>query len=122
MKVHKNFKKVTIICLIPVLVCLFMLGLNEYNSNFTSSKWSEKPSKRVEIIDDLLLNYDFKGMTKNEVINILGTPSETEYFKKDNNIVYHLGYERGLISIDSEWLVINFDGNEIVINYDVVTD
>ena len=61
-------------------------------------------------------------MTKDEVISLLGTPPETEYFKSHNNIVYYLGFERGLISIDSEWLVIDFDDNEKVNKYQVLTD
>ncbi|WP_157967909.1 hypothetical protein [Paraliobacillus sp. X-1268] len=74
------------------------------------------------IVDDLINTYDLKGKTKSEVMTLLGPPNETEYFKTEKNIVYYLGDERGFIPIDSEWLVIDFDGNEKVNNYVVRTD
>lgn len=45
---------------------------------------------------------------------ILGPDTENAYFKEIDNMVYYLGPERGLISIDSEWLVIEFDNNTVV--------
>ncbi len=48
------------------------------------------------------------GVTREEVILLLGEDTETDYFKTENNMVYHLGQERSLISIDSEWLVLEF--------------
>ncbi|UHA58640.1 outer membrane protein assembly factor BamE [Metabacillus litoralis] len=79
-------------------------------------------SERVYIVDDLLSTYNLKGMTKREVITLLGPPTDTEYFKNEKNIVYYLGDERGVISIDSEWLVIDFDKHEKVTDYVVRTD
>ncbi|GKU82959.1 hypothetical protein NCCP28_23550 [Niallia sp. NCCP-28] len=73
-------------------------------------------------MDNLLNDYELKELTKSDIISLLGPSTETDYFKEDNNIVYYLGNERGLISIDSEWLVINFDNNEKVTKYNVLTD
>ncbi|QGQ45941.1 hypothetical protein [Metabacillus sediminilitoris] len=61
--------------------------------------------KEWYMVDDLMNDFELNGKTKEEVMSLLGAPSETEYFKEENNMVYYLGYERGLVSIDSEWLV-----------------
>ncbi|MDL0435874.1 hypothetical protein QQB53_08790 [Niallia sp. SS-2023] len=53
---------------------------------------------------------------------MLGSNIEMNYFKEDDNIVYHLGMERGLVSIDSEWLVIHLDDNRVADKVEVVTD
>jgi outer membrane protein assembly factor BamE (lipoprotein component of BamABCDE complex) len=74
------------------------------------------------MVDDLLNEYKLVGKTKDGVSTLLGTPTATEYFKNENNIVYYLGDERGLISIDSEWLVISFNSNQKVIKYEIHTD
>jgi outer membrane protein assembly factor BamE (lipoprotein component of BamABCDE complex) len=80
------------------------------------------PAERVCMVDDLLNEYKLVGKTKDGVSTLLGTPTATEYFKNENNIVYYLGDERELISIDSEWLVISFNSNQKVIKYEIHTD
>ena len=121
-KVKNKFKIITTIGSVPPLLCAVILGLNEYKSSFTAEKWLNSETEKVYMVDDLLNDYDIKEMTKDEVIFLLGTPTTTEYFKDDNNIVYYLGNERGLISIDSEWLVIDFDESEKVSKYEIITD
>lgn len=121
-KVKTKFNVITILGIVPPLYCSVLLGVNEYKSNFSEETWFNNHTERVYMIDDLLNDYELKGKTKDEVIKLLGTPTETEYFKDDHNIVYYLGYERGLVSIDSEWLVIDFDDNEKVKKYEVLTD
>ena len=69
----------------------------------------------------MLEKYDLHGMTKKEIISLLGDETQDAYFKEDNNMVYWLGPERGLISIDSEWLVIVFE-NGIVADYYITCD
>ena len=101
---------------------MVILGINEYQSTFTTEKWLNSDQGKVYMVDDLLTDYSLSGMTRAEVISLLGTPTETEYFKSDQNMVYYLGNERGFIPIDSEWLVIDFDDNERVHTYQVLTD
>ncbi|WP_416151440.1 hypothetical protein ACM26V_10875 [Salipaludibacillus sp. HK11] len=119
---RKKLKFLPAIGAIPVLICMILLSVNEYKTNFTTEKWINNTSERVHIVDNLLNTYDLKEKSQSEIVTLLGPPTETEYFKSENNIVYYLGNERGIISIDSEWLVIEFDGNETVKNYDVLTD
>ncbi|MBO1002125.1 hypothetical protein [Pseudogracilibacillus auburnensis] len=111
----------SVFCLLLPLSCGIMLGINEQRATFTTEKWLDKHEERVYIVDDLLSKHHFIGKTKEEIYELLGEPTETEYFKTENNIVYYLGDERGLIKIDSEWLVIYFHHN-IVTKYSVKTD
>lgn len=118
-----NAKKVMAsIVLIPPVICLFLLSINQYNSIFTTNKWVKNKDKRVYLVDHLLEKYELEGMAKDDVNALLGNPTTTEYFKEDENYVYYLGPERGPIRIDSEWLVISFNEKDIVERYEVKTD
>lgn len=97
-------KKLTIFC----LIILFLFCRNIIKHTFSTERWKKYPENRVDMVDNLLENHDLVGMNKEEVILLLGQPTETVYFKTENNIVYYLGPERGFIRIDSEWLVLEF--------------
>lgn len=102
--------------------CVFRLGVNEYESRFTAERWLNDDEGRVYLVDDLIKDHELIGKTKEEVFTLLGSPTETEYFKEKDNVVYYLGAERGIIRIDSEWLVISFDGSDKAMKYDLRTD
>lgn len=121
-KIKIVFLSIIIVGVIPPLYCIIMMGLNENKANFTTGKWMENPSGRVYIVDNLVNTYELKGKTKREIHILLGKPTENAYFEEDDNIVYYLGDERGLISIDSEWLVISFNNREKVVKYEILTD
>jgi hypothetical protein len=60
---------------------------------------------------------------KSEIIILLGSGSDSEYFKSsERDLLYILGPERSYISIDSEWLLLWFDENDILIKYEIRTD
>ncbi len=94
-------------------VLLYLCGRNILIHRFSSESWQKYPEKRVDMVDDLLSKYELMGMTQEEVISLLGQSTDTEYFKTENNMVYYLGPERGSISIDSEWLVLEVQKNQI---------
>jgi len=74
------------------------------------------------MVDDLVESGRLDRKTRDEVYALLGTPPETSYFS-DWDAVYWLGPERNyILRIDSEWLVIRFDGNSIVSEYQLVSD
>ena len=73
------------------------------------------------MVDDLLATRDFHGHSRAEVVGLLGEPRKTEYFS-NYDLVYWLGPERGLMSIDSEWLVFKLDSLKRVREYRLVTD
>src|SRR5699024_8146046 len=94
------------ICFMLLFLCGVMLGLNEYKSNFSTERWLNEPEERVYMVNDLLKEYKLNGMASEEVDELLGGPTQTEYFKEENNIVYYLGDEQGLIKVDSAWLIL----------------
>jgi hypothetical protein len=89
---------------------------------FDQERWFNHPAERVEMVGHLLSKVQLKGMTRDEIIALLGEQEEEIYFKEQNNLVYYLGDERGFMSIDSEWLVIWFDGENRVTDYEIKTD
>src|SRR5699024_512872 len=121
-KAKTQAKILSLVCLTLPILCGVMLGINEFKSNFSTERWLNEPDERVYMIDNLLKQYKLKGMKSEVVNNLLGNPTQTEYFKEDNNIVYYLGDERGLIRIDSEWLILFFNDKNEVIKYSLKTD
>ncbi len=76
---------------------------------------------RIRMVDDLLRRHQFRGMTRVEVVALIGEPDDTPYFK-DWDMVYWLGPERGFMGIDSEWLVFRLDDDKVVNDYRIVRD
>ncbi|MBX9954617.1 hypothetical protein H7T43_06795 [Peribacillus simplex] len=105
-----------------LVFCAVLLGVNESESRFTTERWLNDDKGRVYLVDDLINEHELIGMAKDEVFTLLGSSTETEYFKEEDNVVYYLGDERGIIRIDSEWLVIWFDASDKVMKYELRTD
>ena len=66
----------TILSLIIVAIISFSIhykSIESKNSNiFSQEEWNKNTNTRAYMIDELLLRYDFIGMSKSEVINLLG--------------------------------------------------
>jgi hypothetical protein len=73
------------------------------------------------MVDDLLQHHRLRGLDRSGVVALLGEPPHTGYFR-EYDLVYWLGPERGLMSIDSEWLVMKFDPAGRVTEARLVTD
>lgn len=119
-KIHKtNRKKIVFIC----FTCFFLYCLISYfyEHTFIASRWIEQPQSRVKMVDDMLSKHTLINMTQDEVTTLLGKETETAYFQEKNTMVYYLGNERGLISIDSEWLVLELE-NGIITGYSIKRD
>lgn len=71
--------------------------------------------------DQLIAHGTLEGRTRSEIVDLLGEPPPTGYFR-EWDLVYWLGPERGFISIDSEWLVIRFDENDRVADHKIARD
>jgi hypothetical protein len=95
---------------------------------FDRKLWSETGDEkqgaqypRLEMADRLVAERRLRGKTRGEVVEMLGEPPETGYFR-DGDLVYWLGPERGLFSIDSEWLVFRLDTQGRISEYRIVRD
>jgi hypothetical protein len=76
---------------------------------------------RLRMVDSLVDRRQLDGLTRERVEQLLGPADRTSKWR-DWDLVYHLGPERGLIRIDSEWLVIRFDARGAVAAYRIVRD
>ena len=76
---------------------------------------------RVRMLRDVKANILKKGMARDDVVGLLGPKTDTPKFSK-HGLVYYLGPESGAISVDSQWLVIDFDDADKLVKFEVVTD
>jgi len=59
------------------------------------------------MMPSLLRDHPLKGMTRAEVVNLLGQPTITD---TKTQMVYVLGNDGSYTPIDNEWLLIDLDG------------
>ena len=103
-----------------------------HRERFSSIQWknaahlSETPlwPVRLRMVDDLISSKRLDGLTKTEVLELLGQPYQTEpsLGAAPEMFSYYLGPERGVIRIDSEWLVILFNDDGTVEQYRIHRD
>lgn len=113
--------------LVLIAMCLFPFGIVAWRyraRTFDPVAWRNDAETgsgvRQSMADGLVARRSLIGRTREEVVEMLGEPPETGYFKR-YDLVYWLGDERGFISIDSEWLMIRIvDGH--VLEAEIVTD
>ena len=97
------------ILVVVALAIIIASVVYHQNHTFSTPKWLNNPEKRTAIVDNLLEQHKLVGMVEADVIALLGEPNnDYGYFNADNRYVYYMGAERGLISIDSEWLILDF--------------
>jgi hypothetical protein len=94
---------------------------------FTTQRWTDSAAVygrqqiRSCIVGNLRRTQKLRGMSRAEIVALLGEPRPTEYFS-EFDLVYWVGRERGLVGIDSEWLVFRLDSKGRVIEHRLVTD
>lgn len=81
----------------------------------------KKPYPRQQMLASLKKTALKVGTPKATIVSMLGAATKTDKFA-EHGLVYVLGPEPGAISVDSQWLVIDFDGDQKVKSFDVVTD
>jgi hypothetical protein len=76
---------------------------------------------RLRMADGLVRSEILLGKSRVEVEAMLGPPTATDKFRS-SGLVYWLGSERGFMSIDSEWMTLEFDKTGKVREARIVTD
>ncbi len=91
--------------------------------DFSRDRWVAEPRRRVDMIPDLFESRQLDGLTKDQVIQLLGDPLvDSDYFKASGrDYLYNLGLERSLMAIDDAWLLIWFDSGKVS-RYAVMTE
>lgn len=92
---------------------------------FDAARWRQVRTAddpvRLRMIDWLVRSGRLDRLTRPQVRELLGPPHGGPYFS-EWDFVYRLGPERGLMSIDSEWLVLRIGSDGRVAEYRVVRD
>lgn len=98
-----------------------------HHQNFDAELWrnQEKVERdtmwppRLCMVDDLMSSGRLDGLTRKQVVELLGPPHDKSFpaGAKNADIHYYLGPERGYIRIDSEWLLITFGDTGTVNRY-----
>jgi hypothetical protein len=121
-------KKLTLIASVVIAAIATFYILTSMPFPFVQAWWHaadydsrDRLSRRHRMADWFVMTDALVGLRRDEVLAKLGTPPPTNYFA-DYDLVYHLGFERGFISIDSEWLVMRFSPSGIVTEVEVVRD
>ena len=65
-------------------------------------------SVRLRMVDDLLMNHELEGMTREEIVELLGEPDQGGEFQ-EYDMVYRLGQERSPLGVDGTWLTLRLD-------------
>ncbi|GGA24652.1 hypothetical protein [Psychrobacillus lasiicapitis] len=111
-----------VLCFLPSLFLVNLLGKNEEKLNFTIEKWVNEPDDRAYFVYDFLDEYEMVGKSKEDIQKLLGEPDENHSYSPTENVIsYFLGPEVGWISIDGTYLVIWFDDGKQAIDYAVET-
>lgn len=118
--VRRAILAVTWLSLVPSLYCVIALGIYEYESKFATDRWEDSPSDRAYMVDDFLEENELLGQSKDNIMSLLGTPDETEYFIEKSKVTYNLGSGRLLIAIDNEYLVFWLDASDKVLKYEIL--
>lgn len=106
-----------------IIGIIFLIGFSLKgkitHEKFDSERWKNwtesetEWSLRWDMMNSLRNNYELKGMTKDEILELLGEPGESS---TKNAFRYYLGYSKRGINTGS--LTIKFKNN-IVLNYSV---
>ena len=94
---------------------------------FTPALWQDPKASQYPrairgcLVDDLTARTPIRGRSRADIVALLGEPPQPDYFR-EYDLVYWLGPERGLMSIDSEWLVMRLDSLGRVADFRLITD
>ena len=120
---RKRFQIAVVILAIVLFLCYrsFFPG-----RVFDAEQWQVNASQRgakvrLAMADRIVARKMLSGKTRTQVTEILGKPPATDY-RSDWDLVYWLGPERGFLGIDSEWLVVKLDQNDVVADVKIVRD
>jgi hypothetical protein len=98
-----------------------------HRQDFDSAAWiaqegadTEWPA-RLRMVDDLLDEGRLRGLERDSVLALLGSPETTTRWP-DWDIIYWLGPVRGVLRIDSEWLGIRFGSDGRVAATELLRD
>jgi len=82
-----------------------------YLNDFTPEKWEKYPNERYHMLENMTKEINFLGMTKEEVIEILGEPNQPYADTYNADLI---DYYVGSFSIDPTMITFVFKDNKVV--------
>lgn len=117
------WKAWTYVILITLIVCSLLNhgGCNNSsstpNGSFQPGKWKEAKGEFAEnrkpMVNSLVSSHKLEGLSREDVIDLLGEPDAHNRYPGGNDLNYSLGAESGYFSIDTEWLTIFFRDGQV---------
>lgn len=86
-------------------------------SHFDQETWKKEPEKRDDMISSLTSKYKLKGMTENEIFDLLGEPSE-KLTDPSRQFLYYIG-SAGL-GVKVTLFQLHFDEDGKVESHDII--
>jgi hypothetical protein len=95
------------------------------NKRFDKTEWIsgdgiENYPHRINMINDLLTNYKLKGLTYNQLIDLIGKPQSN--IQNDSNWIYYpikINYKNDIDPIYTKYLVFKLSMDSVVIDYKI---
>ena len=84
---------------------------------FSSQQWLAEPQKRASVMDGLFATHSLEGRPVHAITALLGEPDGAS----GDALVYELGPEAGLISIDEAFLLISLSPDGTAVSAGVYT-
>ena len=115
-----NLEKSIITSVVSIFIyAIISLGtlytVNSYLSDFTQEKWKKYPSERHHMLKDMTDEINFIGMSKENVIEILG---EQYYLYADADGADVIDYFVGSFVIDPTMITFVFEDNKVTEVYE----
>ena len=94
------------------LIYVFIFFVSYYpTKEFSQKGWTDNPSKRYEMTEDIIENNLLIGKTKDEILHLLGS-DKFEY--NEDHWGYDAGFVPGFLNIDPDVLDVYFKNNIVV--------
>lgn len=108
-----------IFCIMVIFVVCFSIYNHEIHK-FTCEKWALYPDKRYLMVEDLLADYVFVGMSEQDVISLLGEETngsqqssfkgDHTYYDPEETLVYYIGTDM----LEGRWLILSIEEQKVV--------
>jgi outer membrane protein assembly factor BamE (lipoprotein component of BamABCDE complex) len=98
-----------------ILLSLALLNCSS-GARFDAHAWKNADltgRERADMLDDFTSRYHLPGMSKAEVVQHLGPPTQTDKWGSAD-MVYVLGNDGSYMPIDNEWLLIDLNDQQRV--------
>ncbi len=103
-----------------LLALVLLLSLTACVKAFDEEKWSGNREERGSMMGSLQKKHELKGMTKDELVKLLGEPDSKQEEGTERQFVYYLG--RASLGVDDSLLKLYFSEDGVVESYQITND